>query len=34
MEIIVRESTITNAEGRTIVTIRERQIVRSPEKKI
>ena len=34
MEIIVRESTITDAEGRTIVTIRERQIVRSPEKKI
>ena len=27
MEIIVRESTITDAEGRTIVTIRERQIV-------
>ncbi len=34
MEIIVRESTITDTEGRTIVTIRERQIVRSPEKKI
>ena len=34
MEIIVRESTITDAGGRTIVTIRERQIVRSPEKKI
>ncbi len=34
MEIIVRESTITDATGRTIVTIRERQIVRSPEKKI
>ena len=34
MEIIVRESTITDSEGRTIVTIRERQIVRSPEKKI
>ena len=34
MEIIVRESMITDAEGRTIVTIRERQIVRSPEKKI
>lgn len=34
MEIIVRESTITDSEGRTIVTVRERQIVRSPEKKL
>ena len=34
MHIIVRESTITDREGRTSVTIRERQIVRSPEKKI
>ncbi len=34
MHIIVRESTITDMDGRTIVTIRERQIVRSPEKKI
>ncbi len=34
MQIIVRESTITDAAGRTIVTVRERQIVRSPQKKI
>ena len=34
MHIIVRESTITDMEGQTIVTIHERQIVRSPEKKI
>ena len=34
MDIIVRESKITDNDGRTIVTIRERQIVRSPEKKI
>jgi acyl dehydratase len=34
MDIIVREAAITDATGRTVVTIRERQIVRSPDKKI
>jgi len=34
MDIIVREATITDATGRTVVAIRERQIVRSPDKKI
>lgn len=34
MDIIVREAALTDATGRTVVTIRERQIVRSPDKKI
>ena len=34
MDIIVREAVITDTTGRTVVSIRERQIVRSPDKKI
>ena len=34
MDIIVRESVVRDATDRTIITIRERQIVRSPEKKL
>jgi acyl dehydratase len=32
--VLVREITITDAGGRTVVVLRERQMVRSPEKKI
>ena len=32
--VIVREITVTDASGRTVVVLRERQMVRSPEKKI
>ena len=34
MDIIVREAVITDTTGRTVVSVRERQIVRSPNKKI
>ena len=34
MDIIVREAVVRDATERTIITIRERQIVRSPEKKL
>ena len=34
MDIVVRESTFTDSDGRIVITIRERQIVRSPDKKI
>lgn len=32
--VIVREVVIKNAEGRTVVRMRERQMIRSPEKKL